>query len=404
LIVPTQPKKNVFTIPNPMNKPYITTISFQSMKLPDEFFQKKLNQLHDFLQKEELDAILLFGPANIAYVTGFFHLQTERPLAAIIPKEGIPLLLIPLLEVDHVVPDVEVETYFDYPGHIDPIIWMRSHLKSRSLTRIALETSIGVVPFNKFSELDVTLTDIVSTMREIKEPEEITLISKAAEYADYAVERAAHHTTPGITEFEINEKTRVDVSERMLDELEEIVPVQGGLCGGLVCSGVHGAFPHGMPSSKKVHNGESIILSFGATVGGYHAESERTAFVGSPSDKQREAFNVMAEAQKTGGEAVAAGKKCSEVNNVCLNVIREHGYQKYLRHRMGHGIGLQGHEPPWVEEGDDTVLKKGMTISNEPGIYMPEFGGFRHSDTLLVTDKGSTSLTLYPKDIDSLII
>lgn len=374
------------------------------MKLPDEFFQKKLHQLQEYLQKEEMDAMLLFEPSNIAYLTGFFHLQTERPLGAVIPKEGTPILLIPMLEVDHVVAGVEVETYFDYPGEVNRIMWMRSHLRSRNLTRVALETSIRVGFYKTLAELDVRLTDIISAMREIKEPEEVNLISKAAEYADYAVKRAAHHTTPGITEFEINEKTRIDVSERMLDELEEIVPVQGGLCGGLVCSGVHGAFPHGMPSSKKVRNGESIILSFGAAVGGYHAESERTLFIGSPSDKQKEVFNVMAEAQKTGGEAVAPGKKCSEVNNVCLNVIREHGYQEFLRHRMGHGIGLQGHEPPWVEEGDDSILKKGMTISNEPGIYIPEFGGFRHSDTLLVTEKGSTSLTQYPKDIDSLTI
>ena len=112
----------------------------------------------------------------------------------------------------------------------------------------------------------------------------------------------------------------------------------------------------------------------------------------------------MAEAQKTGGEAVKDGKKCSDVNEVCLAIIRKKGYEEYLRHRMGHGIGLQGHEPPWVEEGDETVLKSGMTISNEPGIYIPKFGGFRHSDTLLVTREGSKSLTKYPKDLDSLII
>lgn len=374
------------------------------MKLKDDFFQRKIHQIQKHLRAEELDALLLFDPANIAYASGFFHLQTERPLAAAILKEGAPLLLIPLLEIDHVPEYTEVETYFDYPGTVNRIEWIKSQLERRSLTKIGVENSISLSSYEILSDLDVTRTSIVSDMRQIKDPEEIALISKAAEYADYAVERAVYHTKDGVTEFEINEKTRMDVSERMLDELEEIVPVQGGSSGGLVCSGKNGALPHGMPSSKKVKKGESIILSFGAAVGGYHAESERTAFLGSPSEKQKDAFDAMAEAQRTGGEAVKDGEKCCDVNEACLNIIREKGYEEYLRHRMGHGIGLQGHEPPWVEEGDETVLRSGMTISNEPGIYIPEFGGFRHSDTMLVTENGAVSLTKYPKEVDSLII
>jgi Xaa-Pro dipeptidase len=374
------------------------------MNLSADFFEKKVHQIQDSLLKEELDALLLFEPANIAYATGFFHLRTERPLAGVIPQEGTPLLLIPLLEVDHVPDTVDVETYFDYPGKTNRIEWIKSQLKNRSLTKIGVESSLSIGSFRILEELNVTLTDTISVMREIKEKEEIALISKAAEYADYAVERAVHHTRPGVTEFEINERTRMDVSERMLEELEEIVPVQGGLCGGLVGSGENGALPHGLPSIKKVQKGESIILSFGAAVGGYHAESERTAFVGTPTEKQKEAFTIMAKAQKTGGEAVKEGEKCCDVNEACLTVIKGTVYEDYLRHRMGHGIGLQGHEPPWIEEGDETVLKSGMVISNEPGVYIPSFGGFRHSDTVLVTEKGGTSLTKYPKELDSLII
>ncbi len=374
------------------------------MKLRDDFFLKKLHHIQEYLQAEELDALLLFDPVNIAYSTGFFHLQTERPLAAAIPAEGDPLLLIPLLEIDHVPDNVEVEFYFDYPGKVNRIEWIKSKLENRSLTRIGIENSVSISSYEILSDLKVHRTSKISEMRQIKDTEEIALIQKAAEYADFAVERAVHYTKEGITEFEINEKTRMDVSERMLEELEEIVPAPGGLSGGLVCSGENAALPHALPSTRTVKKGECIILSFGTAVGGYYAESERTAFLGIPSEKQKDAFEAMKESQKTGGEAVQEGKKCCDVNEVCLNVIREKGYEKYLRHRMGHGIGLQGHEPPWVEEGDETVLKSGMTISNEPGIYMPGFGGFRHSDTMLVTEKGSLSLTKYPKDLDSLII
>lgn len=382
----------------------IVIIHAQHMKLKDDFFQKKLFQIQKYLETEEMDALLLFDPANIAYATGFFHLQTERPLAAVIPREGNPLLLIPLLEIDRVPEYADVESYFDYPGKTNRIAWIKSRLEHRSLTKVGIENSVSIFSYDILSDLDVHSTSIVSEMRQLKDKEEIALISKAAEFADYAVERAVHYTKDGTTEFEINERTRMDVGERMLEELEEIIPVQGGTSGGLVCSGANAALPHALPSSKKVRKGESIILSFGAAVGGYHAESERTVFLGTPSKKQKDAFEAMAEAQRTGGKAVKEGRKCCDVNEVCLNVIRKEGYEKYLRHRMGHGIGLQGHEPPWIEEGDEAVLESGMTISNEPGIYMPKFGGFRHSDTLLVTREGAVSLTKYPKDLDSLII
>ncbi|MBU6997413.1 MAG: aminopeptidase P family protein [Theionarchaea archaeon] len=374
------------------------------MKLSSDFYQRICHKIQEALTSQSLDALLLFEPANIAYATGFFHLRTERPLAAVIPREGAPLLLIPLLEVDHVPENTEVETYFDYPGETNRIEWIKSHLKKRALVNVGIEDSLSISSYKMLSTLKIRSSNLVSEMRLKKTPEEIELISRAAEYADYAVERAVHHTRPGVTEFEINERTRMDVSERMLEELEEIVPVQGGMCGGLVGSGENGALPHGLPSSKKVKEGESIILSFGAAVGGYQAESERTGFVGSPTPEQKEAFDVMYEAQKTGERAVKAGVKCSDVNEHCLKVIRERGYEKYLRHRMGHGIGLQGHEPPWVEEGDKTILQENMVISNEPGVYMPGFGGFRHSDTVLVTETGGRALTRYPRELDSLII
>lgn len=268
------------------------------MKLSSEFYQKICHKIQDTLDTQSLDALLLFEPANIAYATGFFHLRTERPLAAVIPREGVPLLLIPLLEVDHVPEHTEVETYFDYPGEINRIEWIKSHLKKRALVNVGIEDSLAISSHTILSDLKIRSSSIISQMRLVKTPEEVVLISKAAEYADYAVERAVHHTRPGVTEFEINERTRMDVSERMLEELEEIVPVQGGMCGGLVGSGKNGALPHGLPSSKKVEKGESIILSFGAAVGGYQAESERTGFVGSPAPEQKEAFEVMYEAQK----------------------------------------------------------------------------------------------------------
>ena len=103
-------------------------------------------------------------------------------------------------------------------------------------------------------------------------------------------------------------------------------------------------------------------------------------------------------------EAAKPGARCSDVNEASLRVIREAGYEQFLRHRMGHGKGLQEHEAPWVAAGDDTILLPGMIISDEPGLYVPGYGGFRHSDTLVITETGCRRLTNYPRELEACII
>lgn len=157
-------------------------------------------------------------------------------------------------------------------------------------------------------------------------------------------------------------------------------------------------------TERKVRPGDVVEASFGALVSSYQAESEHTFFYGEPTSQQISCFNAMYEAWQAGMEAAKPGVRCSEVNEAALSVIRSAGYEKYLRHRTGHGKGLEEHEPPWIAQGDETVLRPGMIISDEPGLYVPGYGGFRHSDTLVITETGNRRLTHYPRDLESSII
>ena len=164
------------------------------------------------------------------------------------------------------------------------------------------------------------------------------------------------------------------------------------------------AIPHAIGTKKRVEKGDVIVSGAGADIGGYNCELERTMIVGKPTEKQKRYFEAMLKAQDAALEAFRPGAKCGDVDNIALKAIQKAGYTKLVRHHTGHGIGLDGHEPPWLDIGDNTIMKPGMVFSCEPGIYEPGFAGFRHSDTVVITEDGAERITYYPRDLESLTI
>jgi Xaa-Pro aminopeptidase len=164
------------------------------------------------------------------------------------------------------------------------------------------------------------------------------------------------------------------------------------------------AMPHGVPSAgDRLLDGPHIGLSF-MRVNGYGAECERTYFLSPPAARMEELFATMREARKRAFALVQPGVSCAEVDAASYDFLREEGLEPYLLHRTGHGFGLGNHEGPWVARGSDDVLAANMLVSIEPGIYVPGLGGFRHSDTVLVTDGGYERLTRFPVQMEDLVI
>jgi Xaa-Pro aminopeptidase len=159
-----------------------------------------------------------------------------------------------------------------------------------------------------------------------------------------------------------------------------------------------------MSSKHPMKKGDTLITGAGADVGGYSCELERTMFLGTPTTRQKTYFDAMVEAQDKAFEVLGPEVKCSTVDKAVTAVFKRTKMKRLMRHHTGHGLGLEGHERPWMDIGDHTYLKPGMVVSCEPGIYEPGFGGFRHSDTILITDSGTEVLTYYPRDLDSLVI
>jgi len=384
-------------------------------RLPPEWYQRKIKQIQGEMKKKNLNALLLLSATNIIYTTGYFHLSTERPLAALIPESGDPALFIPDLESDQVKLwwAKDYEAYFDYPGPVNRVQWIFERVAKRGFggARIGVEepkpSRLEHMKQGAPKATIVNAGDIVENMRWIKDEDELRVMRRSMYFADFTVQagRAFVQQNGSVTEDQILKATADAVADKMSKELTDVVGV--GISppfGGLVPFGKRSAFPHAVPSKDRLKSGDALILSFGAEVGGYSVECERSFSIGKPSDHAKRLYEAMLAAHDTGIANMKEGAVAEEVDKKSLDQIRAAGFEKFLRHRTGHGIGLEGHEPPWIAEGDKTVLKEGMTFSCEPGVYDPDWGGFRHSDTVIVRKENGEVMNTYPTRLDDMII
>jgi Xaa-Pro dipeptidase len=386
------------------------------MRLTEPFYRRKVAAVQEALAARELDGLLLLNAHQLYYLIGFFHFPTERPVALFVPRHGVPVLFVPKLE-DQYARDTagwapELEVYFEYPGIVHPLDFLAERLAARGYSKalLGLEGSMPVAARDRLARALPQVTwheagDIVAGLRLVKNPEEIALMRRAAGYADLMLEQGVAMLRSGerCTEIEVQQHMVSRGLDKMRAELDPLIVV-ARLADALVCSGPNSANPHGLPTSRRIVPGENLVLRVGCFVGGYFAESERTYFTGEPSAEQRSRYAVERDAQETGVQALQPGVRCCDVNRRCLDVIRAGGLGEYILHRMGHGVGVQNHEPPWVEDGDTTVLAPGMLVSSEPGIYCTGQGGYSISDTVLVTAQGPERITYFPRDLESVVI
>lgn len=368
-------------------------------------FRSRVVRLQQQLEMHDLDLLLATDAPDVNYLTGFFYAQTERPAAVAVPRQGEPILLLPHLDVDQAAEEcwiMDVRTYPEYPGTIHPIDWMATQLEGSGFGNARLGLNLGSVSVANHQRLlaalpRVSLIDagaLVSELRVTKEASEIEAIRAAAHYADRAQEFGVDllRKKQVETEYELLVGITSAVQAEIVRERNEIYGVRS-LLSGAVVSGPKTAFPHGFTGQRRLRAGEAVMLSFGCAIDGYRAENTRTYWLGELSDKARQLDNASSCAQADARAMVAPGVSCSDIDRAIMQSLKEKGYGELIRHRVGHGIGLEGHEPPWVETGDSTLLRPNMVISIEPGVYQAGFAGFLIADTVLVTETGAESLS-----------
>ena len=374
------------------------------MSIKKQEYIERMKRLQDSIRKNELDTFLITTQDSIYYLTGVTYAPLERPFFILIRPNAASTLLAPSLDREHLesAPNVgEVLSYWDYPS--PPGKGWRENL----LQLLQGNNSLGVEPTLP-QEIAIALSDLhpkvlplVEQLRLVKSVDEVAMLRQAARYADMGMEKIIGAAYDGVSEIEIFSQSR-SVQMQIIKDTE-FDPLNTNVLTAAWPARL-GTQPHGVPNiADRLREGPHIGLSF-LRANGYAAECERTFFVSPPTSRMKEMFEVMCEARNRAFAMIRPGVSCAEIDSIANGFLRERGLGGYLLHRTGHGFGLGNHEGPWVAEGSTDTLEENMLISIEPGIYIPRLGGFRHSDTVLVTANGYECLTQYPTDLESLTL
>jgi Xaa-Pro dipeptidase len=377
----------------------MTTSARRQVRLEQTSYSERREEIRRYLAGQGLDGILILNAANLTWATGFFYIPNERPQGLYIPVDGEPILFVPFLEKENAEENWSgrIETYWEYPGRIPAEVWMTQRVGA---DRLAVD-SAGHNTFLRMQAIKPALTvdGGIGRLRYVKDAAEIALIRTAAEYADYGqiVARAAiaDGLHSGVTELDVVRAVQSETTAKMRAELDDLVNFYRGAVALTVHTGPRAALPHGQPGPVAIKPGDAVIVGIGVKVGGYHAESGCTYVIGEPTADQRRCLDATWACDEAALRALVPGATCESVDAAALGVLRERGYGDFIRHRIGHGMGIEGHEAPWLSEGDETILTPNMVFSNEPGIYRPGVDGYRIIDSMLVTESGGARLSQY---------
>jgi Xaa-Pro dipeptidase len=367
----------------------------------------RIDAVRSLMEKEKLDYYVCANTENVYYLTNFAYTPFERPFFLIIPASRNLLMIVPGLEISHamdrVLVDVEYHTYYEYPApqgstYVDTL---RKLTPSESV--VGIESSISMA-LKEILPGKLKVTDIVDSVRMVKSEYEIGRIAQASSIAETGLKAVLELSQPGTKESAVNSAGSRQMRARVVREIPNPNPLVTR-AGSTVWPKNLSAQPHSIPSiHDSLEEGGPNVVIITIQADGYSAELERTYFIKSVPPAARDPFNAMMEARALAFRLVKPGIPAASVDEEVLNAIKKLGYGDYILHRTGHGFGITGHEPPWVALGSETVLKKNMVISIEPGIYIPGLGGFRHSDTVLVTENGCVSLTNWPDTLEDLTL
>lgn len=351
--------------------------------------KKRLMNLQKRLGEQGLDALLITSPFNRQYISGF-----TGSAGYLLVTENKAKLITDFRYVDQAAeqaPHVEV-----VKSRADMLEEVGIQLAELKIHKIGFEKQyVSYSLYQGLSKVSgkmewIGIAGIVEEMRMIKTPDEISIIKQACEIADRSFQHILHFIKPGVTEREV------------ALELEFHMRKQGATSTSfetIVASGPRSALPHGVASEKVISAGEVVTLDFGAYYKGYVSDITRTVAVGEPSEQLKQIYNIVLEAQLAGVTHVKAGLTGKEADAITRDIITAAGYGEKFGHSTGHGIGLEVHEGPGLSSKSEVILKPGMVVTVEPGIYISQIGGVRIEDDVVITENGCEIITQSTKEL-----
>lgn len=356
---------------------------------------------------ESLDAYVVVDPDNVFYLTNFFNFVHERPFVLVVPAQGTLSFVVPTLEVPHVqaraVGPLELIAYFEFPAPVGEQWSNRLREVLAGVSRVGVESSCPLAVLDELAGRPIR-SDLVDELRMVKSAYEVGRLTHASSIASAGHAELLHACHPGDAAIMLYAEITRSMTARMLADIPRANMLASSFMA-LVQPPSLSHDPHNFTDVfVKLEEGGPHVTVVACRVNGYGVEIERTFFLNSVPEAARRPYEVMMEARQIALEKTMPGENMADVDQAVRDVLTKRGYGDNLLHRTGHGFGVTGHEAPFLAVGYEHEIQPNMVFSIEPGIYLPGVGGFRHSDSVLVTDQGNICLTDAPTALDELTL
>lgn len=353
-----------------------------------DVFRERQSKLRLGARARGWGALFVTPSTNLAYATGLSMWRSERLTALVLYTEGPAVLVTPSFEESNVSRDATVDEVQTWQEHEDPVALVAKLIGKKTIGvegSTAYSTASLVTSAAAAKGEDASA--IFDALRTVKSEEELSYLKDAGRRAVQAIVATHGRLRRGMTERE--------VSTILVEEFAKL-GVRGD---GLVQFGPSAALPHGGPGDRALAKGDAVLIDCGCRVRGYTSDVTRTVSFGPPSDELRKVYEIVDRAQVAGINALEAGRTGEDVDRAARKVVEDAGYGSFFTHRLGHGLGMDGHEHPYLVKGNTKPLVAGNTVTVEPGIYLPGKFGVRIEDDYGLKEKGLVSLSVRPQEL-----
>lgn len=358
---------------------------------------KRLSGVMTWLKEKNVDFAFVQTKANVFYLSKLYKEAHERVVGILIFPAADPIMICPNMEKPQAasVWDYEIIGYSDSENpwqlleerlkkqlpHAETIAIEKEHI---AYTRA--DSLLQMYPASQF----VSVEEKLLSLRLIKDENELAILKEAAKLADFGVEVGVHHIKAGKTEMDILAQIEFELKRKGIREMSFST---------MVLTGAKTADPHGNPGITEITHGDFVLFDLGVVLEGYCSDITRTVVYKEINEKQRHIYETVLKAQQEALALCKIGTRIGDIDLAARNTISNAGYKEYFPHRIGHGLGIEVHEFPSMSENNNDLLQEGAVFTVEPGIYVPNIGGVRIEDDIVITKNGFESLTSYPKEL-----
>jgi Xaa-Pro dipeptidase len=351
--------------------------------IPEHIVREHVARLAELMRPGDLAAVLVFHPSNMLAFAGTPHSSSDRLTCAAVTREGEVHVVCPAFERPAVSGAESIATIHTWEEHEDPYRCFADALKQAGVRsgKLGADGRVWLDAWYRFTEVCDPLhlqsaEHLIRDVRICKSPAERELLRAAHRKGERVFLALQKMIRPGVSEIELQQ------------ELAQRFEPEGITLDPLIQSGPNASVPHNPTGERTLHDGDAIVVDSVITVNAYNNDLTRTFALGEPTKRTKDAYKVVRRAQAAAIEAARPGVECGEMDRIAREIISEAGFGEYFLHRLGHGMGIEGHEPPYLVGGNTEKLRPGMCMSVEPGIYVPNEFGIRIEDDILITETG----------------